>query len=99
MEITKVKFFPIDRSSDTQPLVACSLTFDNVFMVHNIKVFKGNIVVMPQIQKNANGFTVTNATSRDLCHPIDKDFFEKIKETVIEGYYVYLATGNRCYEP
>lgn len=30
MEITKVKYFPVERTSENHPLVACSVVFDGV---------------------------------------------------------------------
>ena len=76
MEITKIKYFPIDRASDSHPLAACSITFDGVFMVHDVKIFEGGVVVMPQRAHLGSGFVRTNQhKSNDLCHPINKDFW------------------------
>lgn len=99
MEVTKIKYFPIDRTSETHPLVACSITFDNVFMIHDVKVFSGGIVVMPQRGSGKSSGGGTSRSSRDLCHPIDRDFFFRLKEVVIEGYNSYKETGEACYFP
>ena len=97
MEVTKIKYFPIERTSETHPLVACSITFDDVFMIHDVKVFSGGIVVMPQRGRDKSASN--SRSSRDLCHPIDRDFFFKLKGIVIEGYNSYLETGEACFFP
>lgn len=97
MEVTKVKYFPIERTSETHPLVACSVTFDDVFMVHDVKVFSGGIVVMPQRSRSRS--SEGGRSGKDLCHPVDRDFFFKLKNTVIEGYNIYKDTGEACFFP
>lgn len=100
MKVTRVKYFPIDRLSDSHPLAACSVTLDDVFMVHDIKIYSGNIVVMPQRKVYKEGFTKTNSSkSNDLCHPIDRKFFDEFKNVVLEGYAVFKGTGERYYTP
>lgn len=98
MEVTKIKYFPIERTSETHPLVACSITFDNVFMIHDVKIFSGGIVVMPQRGRDKSSGN-NGRSSRDLCHPIDRDFFFRLKEIVIKGYNIYEETGEACYFP
>lgn len=98
MEVTKIKYFPIERTSETHPLVACSITFDNVFMIHDVKIFSGGIVVMPQRGRDRSSGNSCRS-GRDLCHPIDRDFFFRLKEIVITGYNIYKETGEACYFP
>lgn len=100
MIITKVRYFPIERSAESHPLVACSVVFDGVFMVHDIKIFNGGIVVMPQKVRSGKDVPITNSRSNsDLCHPIDRDFFFDLKTTVLEGYDYFLKTGDSCFYP
>lgn len=100
MEVTKIKYFPIERTSENHPLAACSITFDEVFMVHDVKIYGGGVVVMPQRSKQLNGFVKTNQhKSNDLCHPISKDFFETLKQEVLTGYALFEKLGERYYTP
>lgn len=69
-----------------------SVTLENVFVVHDVKVLSVGeriLMVMPN-RKNGDG------TFRDVAHPIDPAFrremetavlaaYEKAKETVVEG--------------
>lgn len=104
MEVTRVKFIPIERHKSTNPLVVCTVVFDDVFMVHDIKIYEGDVVVMPQRRvagKSATGEVKVDENgkpiSNDLCHPINKKFFEEMKDTILEGYANYLATGQQNY--
>ena len=39
MEVTKIRYFSIERKSDNHPLAACSIVFDGVFMIHDVKIY------------------------------------------------------------
>ena len=100
MEVTKIKYFPIERTSDSHPLAACSIVFDGVFMIHDVKIYGGGIVVMPQREFTNSGFTHTNRHhSSDVCHPVDRDFFESLKAQVLDGYSHFKEEGECCYIP
>ena len=100
MEITKIKYFPVERTSDNHPLAACSVVLDGVFMVHDVKIYAGGIVVMPQRSLRGRHFTSTNGhKSNDLCHPVDKKFFEELKSTILTGFALFESTGEVCFIP
>ncbi len=80
MEITDVKF---RKLFDARPLCAiCSVTFDDCFTVHDIKVISaGNAVftVMPN-KKNKDGST------SDVAHPIKREFRKELEEKILIAY-------------
>jgi len=85
MEITDIR---IRKSTeDTQKLKAyVTVTFDDCFVVHNIKIIKGKerlFVAMPSRKTAAGEY-------KDIAHPIHQDFRDKIQEMILEKY----ASGN-----
>ncbi len=80
MKITDVKIRKI--FSEGPMLAIASITFDNVFVVHDVKVICANdryFIVMPS-RKNDDG------TYRDIAHPIRADFRAEMEAVVIEAY-------------
>ena len=60
----------------------CSVIFDEVFIVHSVKVIQGKeelFVAMPSRE-------VKNGEFRDTAHPIDNAFRLKLERTVLEKY-------------
>ncbi len=81
MQITDVKI----RKTFTQgPMLAvASITFDGVFVVHDVKVIFANdrhFIVMPS-RKNADG------TYRDIAHPITAAFRAEVEEAVLDAFH------------
>ena len=59
-----------------------SITFDNEFAVHDIKVIKGDsglFVAMPSRK-------VPNGEFKDIAHPIKKQLRDRIESIIIERY-------------
>ncbi len=81
MQITDIK---IRKAFDNGPMKAVvSVTFDNQFAVHDIKVIYANekfFIVMPS-KKNADG------TYRDIAHPINAEFRADVERQVLERYH------------
>ena len=81
MQITDIK---IRKVFDDGPMKAVvSVTFDNQFAVHDIKVIYANekfFIVMPS-RKNADG------TYRDIAHPINADFRAEVEKEVLASYF------------
>ncbi len=77
MKITDVK---IRKMFEEGPMRAvASVTFDNAFVVHDVKVIYANeryFIVMPS-RKNADG------TFRDVAHPINADFRRELEKEVL----------------
>lgn len=80
MKITDVK---IRKMFSEGPMLAiASLTLDDVFVVHDVKVIFANdrhFIVMPS-RKNADG------TYRDIAHPITASFRTEVEEAVLRAF-------------
>ncbi len=80
MNITDVK---IRKTFTEGPMLAvASITFDHVFVVHDVKVIFANdrhFIVMPS-RKNADG------TYRDIAHPITAQFRAEVEEAVLAAF-------------
>ena len=85
MRITDVK---IRKTFSEGPLLAvASITLEEVFVVHDVKVIYANdrrFIVMPS-RKNTDG------TYRDVCHPITASFRSDIEQAVLSAYEKALA--------
>ena len=81
MQITDIK---IRKAFEEGPMKAVvSVTFDNQFAVHDIKVIYANekfFIVMPS-RKNADG------TYRDIAHPINAEFRAFVEKEVLASYF------------
>ncbi len=82
MEITDVRVRRITREGKMKAIV--SITLDNEFVVHDIKVIQGDkglFIAMPS-RKSADG------EFRDIAHPINSATRERIQSTILERYEV-----------
>lgn len=82
MEITDVRIRKVSKEGKMRAIV--SITLDNEFVVHDIKVIdgdKGWFIAMPSRKTADNEF-------RDIAHPIHSSTREKIQEAIIERYKV-----------
>jgi len=74
----------------------CSVVFDEVFIVHSVKVIQGKedlFVAMPSREVRAGEF-------RDTAHPIDNDFRLKLERVILEKYReVVSGDGKQPEEP
>ena len=81
MKITDIK---IRKAFENGPMKAVvSVTFDNQFAVHDIKVIFANdkfFIVMPS-RKNADG------TYRDIAHPINSEFRAEMEREILARYH------------
>ena len=81
MEITDIRIRK--TAEDTQKLKAyVTITFDNCFVIHNIKIIKGkdNLFIAMPSRKTLTG------EYKDIAHPIQQDFRDKIQEIILEKY-------------
>ena len=80
MKITDIR---IRKTFDDGPMKAVvSVTFDDQFAVHDIKVIDAGgktFIVMPS-RKNSDG------TYRDVAHPINAQFRSEVEQAVMEAY-------------
>ena len=80
MEITDVRVRKIAKEGKMKAIV--SITFDDEFVVHNIKVIegeKGLFIAMPS-KKASDG------EYRDIAHPINSNTRDRIQSTILESY-------------
>jgi stage V sporulation protein G len=79
MEITEVRVFPVNED---KLKAYATITFDNCFVVRNLKVIDGNsglFVAMPS-KKRKDG------TYRDMAHPLNNETRRMIEGKVLEEY-------------
>lgn len=69
----------------------CSVVFDDVFIVHSVKVIQGKealFVAMPSRE-------VRNGEFRDTAHPIDNGFRLEMEAKVLERYREVVGDTGR----
>lgn len=80
MQITDVRVRKITKEGKMKAIV--SITLDNEFVVHDIKVIDGEMglfIAMPS-KKSADG------EHRDIAHPINSDTRNMIQDTILAAY-------------
>lgn len=80
MQITDVRVRKIEKEGKMKAIV--SITLDNEFVVHDIKVIEGDkglFIAMPS-KKSADG------EYRDIAHPINSSTRDIIQKTILEHY-------------
>ena len=80
MQITDVRVRMVNKDSKMKAVV--SITIDEVFVIHDIKVIegdKGMFIAMPS-KKAADG------EYRDIAHPINSSTRENIQKIILESY-------------
>ena len=88
MVITDVRVRKIYPTGKMRGIV--SVTFDDEFVVHDIKVIegeKGLFIAMPS-KKAIDG------EYRDIAHPINSNTRERIQRTILERYEQALLEGD-----
>ncbi len=86
MEVTEVRIFPVDED---RLKAYVTITFDNCFLVRDVKVIHGNkglFVAMPS-KKRKDG------TYQDIAHPINKETRAMIEEKVLGEYHRIVSGG------
>jgi stage V sporulation protein G len=88
MQITDVRLRKVN--SENRMKAVASVTFDNEFVVHDIKVIEsqdGLFIAMPS-RKTPNG------DFKDIAHPINPETREKIQKAILEAYDAPEAEAN-----
>ena len=81
MKITDVRLRKVNNP-DTRMKALASITFDESFVVHDLRVIDGNngmFVAMPS-KRTADG------EFRDIAHPINSDMRQHVQEEVMRVY-------------
>ena len=80
MQITDVRVRKVTKEGKLKAVV--SITIDNEFVVHDIKVIegeKGLFIAMPSKKAQDGEY-------RDIAHPINSGTREKIQNTILDRY-------------
>ena len=80
MEISEVRIRKVNQAGKLKAYV--TVTFDNQFVVHNIKVIEGregDFIAMPSRQ-------LANGEFKDVAHPICSEFRDHLQQIVMEAY-------------
>ncbi len=88
MEITDVRVRKVSKEGKMKAIV--SITIDNEFVVHDIKVIegeKGIFIAMPS-RKAADG------EYRDIAHPINSDTRDMIQQIILQKYEIALLESD-----
>lgn len=81
MEVTDVRVKKVE--TDGRMKAIASITFNNAFVVHDIRVIDGNeglFVAMPSKRTPDGEF-------RDVAHPIHSDMRLKVQEAILTAYH------------
>lgn len=92
MEITDVRVRKISKEGKMKAVV--SVTFDNEFVVHDIKVIegeKGLFIAMPSRKALDGEF-------RDIAHPINSITRDRIQNSILEKYETISLEDGNVYE-
>jgi len=87
MKITDVRVRKVAKEGKMKAVV--SVTFDDEFVVHDIKVIegeKGLFIAMPSRRTGEGEY-------RDIAHPINSATREVLQTTILEAYEKALAEG------
>lgn len=82
MQITDVRIRKISAEGKMKAIV--SVTFDNEFVVHDIKVIEGQnglFIAMPSRKTPTGEF-------KDISHPINTDTRQRIQKAILDEYEV-----------
>ncbi|MDR0851369.1 MAG: septation regulator SpoVG [Clostridiales Family XIII bacterium] len=80
MEITDIRIRKINDDAKMKAVV--SVTFDDEFVVHDIKIIDGQsglFIAMPSRKMGEGDF-------RDIAHPLTSETRNKIKDAIFEKY-------------
>ena len=80
MEITDIRIKRVE--SDNKLKAYVTITFDNCFVVHNLKIILGQFgrfVAMPSRKTRDGEF-------KDIAHPINSDFRKRIQDRILEEF-------------
>ncbi len=80
MEITDIRIRRVGADGKLKAYV--TVTFDDCFVVHNVKVIEGKngaFIAMPSRKTKAGDY-------KDVAHPINSDFRNALQEKILEAY-------------
>ena len=90
MEITDIRIRKVEGDKDIRVKAYVSITLDDCFVVHNIKIINGQtgvFIAMPSRKTNTGEY-------KDVAHPIIPEFRAKIQQKILEKYEAEI-NGNK----
>lgn len=93
MEITDIRIRQIAQEGKMKAVV--SVTFDNCFVVHDIKIIEGTdklFIAMPS-RKTPDG------EFKDIAHPINMDMRERLQQSILDKYQTTLVEHEMDEQP
>ncbi len=88
MEITDVRIRKVNADGKMKAVV--SVTFDNQFVVHDIKIIDGQngmFIAMPSRKTPAGEF-------KDIAHPINSETRDVLQQAIFQEYEKVLEEDN-----
>ena len=85
MQITDIRVRRINADGRMKAVV--SVTFDDAFVIHDIKVIEGHnglFIAMPSRKVGEGNF-------RDIAHPINAEMRQVLEDAVLKAYHEALA--------
>lgn len=85
MEITDIRIRQMTQDEKMKAVV--SVTFDNCFVVHDIKIIDGQdrlFIAMPSRKTPDNEY-------KDIAHPINMEMRETMQDRILEKYHSTLV--------
>ena len=89
MEITDIRIRKVEAEGKLKAYV--TVTFDESFVVHNVKVIEGDsgvFIAMPSRKTRKGEF-------KDVAHPINTDFRNSMQAQILEAYNNPELYGDR----
>ncbi len=88
MDITDIRIRQIEQEGKMRAVV--SVTFDNCFVVHDIKIIEGTdklFIAMPSRKTPDNEF-------KDIAHPINMEMRELLQSSILDKYNSTIIQEN-----
>lgn len=80
MEITDIRVRRVEADGKLRAYV--TVTFDDCFVVHNVKVIEGKsgtFIAMPSRKTKTGEY-------KDVAHPINSEFRQKLQDLILQAY-------------
>lgn len=93
MEITDIRIRQIAQEGKMKAVV--SVTFDNCFVVHDIKIIEGTdklFIAMPSRKTPEGEF-------KDIAHPINMEMRERLQQSILDKYQTTLVEQQLAEQP
>lgn len=87
MEITDIRVRKVTQEGKMKAIV--SVTFDDAFVVHDIKVIEGHEKLFAAMPSRKS----TDGTYRDIVHPITMQMREQLQNAVLAKYEEYIQNN------